>query len=1278
MSVIANSDVSNRSPSPALSYTSSKSSMMDVEDELLAVSPAVHHYCNPMLLIPGGGSVTSLSGPFHVVLMGNIANIVPSDFRDAALQLKQKGAIVDTFFTLEDAKLAYRWICGEMHPCRPHSDNREYHRSLMTYLANDPPSYCSPLPPPRNLLPEEDDDDAISLPPSEISEQSPMPSTPSNSAPSPPASSFPSSNDDISNDEDDSMSNDGTDSVNDNDSIINDSSIQDADDEPNLNEDYIYGDRATNNNMFANNHFSFSLLMAQDSESGYESDSSTMESLVDSLRYPTPDNASDPIPGRGPCQLVRMEDHRSVLFVNQPVALLVFAETYKKIHYGDIVSSHGVVGSIDAVVRNGETRLFYAVRGEFIKRYFSDRYLAQQFFEEEAQNWAFVDMLIFTLVYRRFHLSSLILVRPDDPTRTRDDLDLLHSSPSFSASYPRSCTRPGTPEPGVWYTDTLFPAYWEKFSWKLPLREDPPPNQDDDASTGANDVEKLTPSQKKEKDSVVAKTTQAIKNWFNNNRAKTGIVISEAWIPFLSMLREHCKDPPHRLRDFQYYMRHPTYKPVVNAAFDEQWPAANRDKAQSLAFRCEIAAKLLSGEPEEVRKRLKEEAEQEYQEVLARFEETTPWDDQQDPQLRAEAIGTLSALVQPLLNGIRAMTGLYVQFTAVAPSDKVDSIQCYSIGSGTMPDGRTFSDADKAGFKTFSTLFVHYAMVAAGHLNASVFKQGEGTIPVASTSSPQNVPSSTTLPAVAAPLPPPTIAPPPPAPIVVPPPPPAPVIPPHPTPPAVVPPPAPPLPAPAPPIVAPPPAPIVFPPPPPAVVLPPAPAVVPPPPAPAVVPPPPAAVVLPPQTPEPNDLSPPPPSVEDDAESRSPLRDGSTNRELSTSASTTCLLFTYDEDISRRLHATALAAGITNAEPLIAALNRLPVEERRRAVEGYVSGDLDAIREDNRKAMKLEVLKALDFTVTAGRSINNQRIISPPSSPSSNHDTPLPSPSTFNDYPSPSPSASQDRTPTPSAPSTPTVRRKRANQQTCRPTHVVPDYSTTFKSTAMNRKRVRIVSPTPSDINSQRDHPLTPTDASSTDSQYDQLDSSGVDEPGVVKVPEAGAIKVPEWFQTAFSAFEGQAFGDQWKEALCLWEVHERRTKFKDVPLPKSKRRPPQVADWIKHARFHNNYDRDADINNVDMFSTQWWAWWQDLNPKWHQWKGGRPVRSNNNGEWDRALGSTGKNGLLSIFTALLWWRRTASSPSWDEAIADVAYVLQEAFNDLDVEEPPRKRSRRD
>ncbi|KDQ31341.1 hypothetical protein PLEOSDRAFT_1102316 [Pleurotus ostreatus PC15] len=270
-----------------------------------------------------------------------------------------------------------------------------------------------------------------------------------------------------------------------------------------------------------------------------------------------------------------------------------------------------------------------------------------------------------------------------------------------------------------WFNDVLFPEYWAKFHWSLPLEKEPSPS---DVYPG-NDS--LTKAEEETKETTMKAMGAKIRSWFNYRRNLLGLNTSkDPWGPWLAQLHKPLDGPPRLAHDYQFYMRHPEFKAKVTDTFNAECAREVRPQGDLIAFRCEVSKGLLAAEPPAVKQRLLDEAKEAHRVAMERYEQGVHVADCEDPEQRAEAIASLSTVVQPLLDGLRAHTGMYFQLMAATPSTDNSSAQCVFLGAGKSENGLDFSGLDPVGFQAFTKLFLRWTMVASGALPISSLSGG--------------------------------------------------------------------------------------------------------------------------------------------------------------------------------------------------------------------------------------------------------------------------------------------------------------------------------------------------------------------------------------------------------------------------------------------------------------------------------------------------------------------------------------------------------------------------
>ncbi|KAJ7027745.1 hypothetical protein C8F04DRAFT_1266695 [Mycena alexandri] len=228
----------------------------------------------------------------------------------------------------------------------------------------------------------------------------------------------------------------------------------------------------------------------------------------------------------------------------------------------------------------------------------------------------------------------------------------------------------------------LFEAYWSRFHWRLALDEEPA----DDAVVVVGGSEELTAEEEDEKAAVQKAIKSKIKTWYNHHRNAMGLT-SNPFTPWLARLRQPEAQCPKRVTDYQFYMQHDDFKTAVDNEFQTRY--WDQPREQHLALRCKVAREFFEAEPEDVKKRIRDEAREEHEEQvsLARIR--------------------FSQVVAPLLHGLRAYTGYHITLIAgrLIEGDgdvKVDLVSVHAGKSKSKdgPDGgKDWTQFDEVAYK---------------------------------------------------------------------------------------------------------------------------------------------------------------------------------------------------------------------------------------------------------------------------------------------------------------------------------------------------------------------------------------------------------------------------------------------------------------------------------------------------------------------------------------------------------------------------------------------------
>jgi hypothetical protein len=156
--------------------------------------------------------------------------------------------------------------------------------------------------------------------------------------------------------------------------------------------------------------------------------------------------------------------------------------------------------------------------------------------------------------------------------------------PTYIEASQKSTTR------AIW--DKFFLRYWAAFPWRLPLEQDPDP--DDPTNYAAKPVDEAEEDakskliEKMEDVGCVLVICDKILTWMAENQglvrtAEGGVVKPNLWTDWLKRLHAPTAAAPRKLADYQYYMQHPDYKDQISVIFKEHKVAvADKKKAYQL------------------------------------------------------------------------------------------------------------------------------------------------------------------------------------------------------------------------------------------------------------------------------------------------------------------------------------------------------------------------------------------------------------------------------------------------------------------------------------------------------------------------------------------------------------------------------------------------------------------------------------------------------------------------------------------------------------------------
>ncbi|KAJ7601428.1 hypothetical protein DFH06DRAFT_1154134 [Mycena polygramma] len=254
----------------------------------------------------------------------------------------------------------------------------------------------------------------------------------------------------------------------------------------------------------------------------------------------------------------------------------------------------------------------------------------------------------------------------------------------------------------------FFEKYWDKFSWRLKLDEEP----EEGATSTAMEV--LSKEEFEQKAKVQLATKIKLKTWYNHHRNALGMA-SNPFTPWLSRLRRPDESCPKRTTDYQYYMQHKDHKEAVDLEFRTKHWDAPREK--QLSLRCKVARDMFALESNDVRDRIRQEAQEEHDEELQRWKDAEEGLPSVEEENQKEARTRFASVVSPLLKALRAYTGYHI--TLVAGRMVEDKFDLVSVHAGTTKSkegedkGKDITQWNEQGYSsTVLAQFVRYLIAA--------------------------------------------------------------------------------------------------------------------------------------------------------------------------------------------------------------------------------------------------------------------------------------------------------------------------------------------------------------------------------------------------------------------------------------------------------------------------------------------------------------------------------------------------------------------------------------
>ncbi|KAJ7807693.1 hypothetical protein B0H14DRAFT_2609484 [Mycena olivaceomarginata] len=278
---------------------------------------------------------------------------------------------------------------------------------------------------------------------------------------------------------------------------------------------------------------------------------------------------------------------------------------------------------------------------------------------------------------------------------------LTENIPAYIAASKKKSGKEAKTEGLAPFWADLFAVYWTRFPWNLPFDQDPDPNAvpppppETAEELLAAQGRELTPEEEEAKANIQEHMKGKIKQWFSRKRASAIGVHGNPYFAFLARLRDdEVAEPPKRTTDFRFYMRHPDFKEAVMERFEEKY--GDEPREMHISLRCEVAKEMLAAESQEVRDRIKAECDAAHAEDVE-YNESGNLEPDSDPAIQHECCEKFLSIVQPLLAGLHAYTGLTLNIIGGRINEETQKFETMSANAGVV-DGKDWPRWDPEGY----------------------------------------------------------------------------------------------------------------------------------------------------------------------------------------------------------------------------------------------------------------------------------------------------------------------------------------------------------------------------------------------------------------------------------------------------------------------------------------------------------------------------------------------------------------------------------------------------
>ncbi|KAF8171720.1 hypothetical protein K438DRAFT_2057811 [Mycena galopus ATCC 62051] len=206
-----------------------------------------------------------------------------------------------------------------------------------------------------------------------------------------------------------------------------------------------------------------------------------------------------------------------------------------------------------------------------------------------------------------------------------------------------------------------------------------------------------------------------VKWWFLRQCPAAMGIHGNPFFEYLACLRQdEGKGLPRHSTDFRFYMKHPDFRDAVQTRFIEKH--GSEPRAKHIALRCEVAKEMWAAESEEVQMKLHKENNAEHKRDLEAYRESSEGEPNADPEIQEQCRTNFSLMVQPLLVGLQAYTGLTLNIIGGRINEETKEFETISANAGII-DGKDWARWDPEGYAATLKLFLKF--MHAGYLEVN-------------------------------------------------------------------------------------------------------------------------------------------------------------------------------------------------------------------------------------------------------------------------------------------------------------------------------------------------------------------------------------------------------------------------------------------------------------------------------------------------------------------------------------------------------------------------------